>query len=106
MVEIVAKVARHRFEQLCPRHERQTPIRCARQWLCPRGWGVGQLPLKLWKKRLLETSAFDRVPRHQDRVGNLPAQLERAAGVVNPTLVELGGGRGRKCGFEARGPGG
>ena len=104
MLEIVREIASRRRELLRPGHQRQAPVGLGRQRRGPRGRRRGELALELGPESLREPAARDRVARHQDRVRDLPPELERAARVIHPALVEVTGRRGGKRRHQMRRP--
>ena len=106
MAEVIGEVAGHRLQQLRPGHKGQPAIGLLREGLGKGGWSVGQLTLKLRQERVCEPLALDGVSRHEDGVGDLPAQLERSTAVIHPALMEVCSRRDRKGSFEMRRTGG
>ena len=94
MPQVVAEILRHRLEQLGPGREGQAPVRVGPERRRPRRRRRGEHALELGQERRREPLALDRVARHEDRVGDLPPELECAARVIRPALVEVGGRRG------------
>ena len=91
MGEVVAQIGSDVLEQIPPVHQGQTTIRFWRERVSEVD-GPQQVGSDPGPQGLLEPLAVDGIASQEDDVRHLPTQGERAAGVINPALVEV-----RRC---------